>query len=314
MQLGGYVDTLRTVGNALVAAYAVARLTEFRHTAVVPHKKSAARPAEVFVLNIFGDISLVETFVVVQQNGRYVESVGAWHAVFAVVTRNSVVLHHLGSRILQEAEIIGGKRLQGSIGAQIILKMLHAGHAAEHGHHARQASGKTESPRSHTLFRLAFLEATEYSGRHVGEPASQQRLHDYGRNAAFVELTVEVFGIGVARIDLPGIFPVKIVELNLHEIPFEFIVSGEQIIKHFNIAVVRKTEIAYASGLALLKQIVEHTVFHIPVLKAFHSFSGVAHAYAVKEQVIDIVDLQLFERVFVHLNGCFAAPCFGCEV
>lgn len=125
------IDTLRTVRATLVAAYAVTCLTQFRHASVIAHEERTASTAEILVLNARRDITLVEALVVMKQNRRNVKSVRTRHAILAVVTRNRVILHHLGCRILQEAEIIGGKCLQRGVSAQIILKMLHACHAAE---------------------------------------------------------------------------------------------------------------------------------------------------------------------------------------
>ena len=45
---------------------------------------------------------------------------------------------------------------------------------------------------------------------------------------------------------------IHIVELNLHEIPAEFVVAREQIVESLDIAVIGKSQIADASRLAFL--------------------------------------------------------------
>ena len=146
----------------------MARLTQFRDTAVISHEKGPACFPVILLLHAFRDVSLIQTFIVMEQNGRNVQTIRAGHTILAVVAGNRVELHHPCSRLLQELEIVLRQRLQGSVGAQVVLQMLHTGHAAQHGMHARQAAGKTERPRSHAHLRLALLEAGYNSARHVG--------------------------------------------------------------------------------------------------------------------------------------------------
>ena len=49
-------------------------------------------------------------------------------------------------------------------------------------------------------------------------------FHNDGRNVPLHQLDVQIFGIGIPRVDLLGVFPVQIIQLNLHEVPFVFIV------------------------------------------------------------------------------------------
>ena len=214
-----------------------------------------------------------------EQNGRNVQTIRAGHTILAVVAGNRVELHHPCSRLLQELEILLRQRLQWSVGAQVVLQMLHTGHAAQHGMHARQAAGKTERPRSHAHLRLALLEAGHNGARHVGEPTAQQRFHDDSRNTALFQFAIQIFGICIPRIDLLGVLPVQIIQLDLHEVPLVFIVSGEQIIEYPDISVIRKTEIANTSRLALLQQKVEDTVIHVAVFKLLHAAT---HTHAMQ--------------------------------
>ena len=54
---------------------------------------------------------------------------------------------------------------------------------------------------------------------------------------------------------------------------------GEQIIEYPDISVIRKTEIADTSRLALLQQKVEDTVIHVAVFKLLHAAN---HTHAMQ--------------------------------
>ena len=139
---------------------------------------------------------------------------------------------------------------------------------------------------------------------------------------AFLEFTEEIFCIGVAGIDFAGMLPVHIVELNLYEVPMVFsgIVQAEQIVNHLDIAVVRPSQVADAALSLLLHAPVEHTVVEEPCVEGFHAVEVVAlqvagrHADAVKQIIVDMVGLQLLERIFEHGYAGFVAPGFGSKV
>ena len=227
-----------------------------------------------------------------QQNRRNVDAVWARHTIFAIVARNSVPLHHVSSHLLEEMEIVVGERFQWAICAQIILKMLHAGHSAEHCEHTGLAPGKAERPRSHTALGLALLQLGNDAARHIRQTSAKQRLHDYGRNSALFKLAIEILGIGVRWVYLLCIFPVEIVELNLNEVPFIFIVARQQIVEHTDIAVIGESEIANASRLALLNEEIENTILDVAILKLLHAAS---HAHSVKQHIVDVIHLKLSE-------------------
>ena len=64
-----------------------------------------------------------------------------------------------------------------------------------------------------------------------------------------------------------------------------------------------KTEIAYSSGLAFLHEEFNDSVILESLLEAFVSVE------TVKQIIIDVVDLHLFERVPVHRHGLFLRMC-----
>lgn len=111
------IYSLRAMRAALVAADAMVGLAKFRNAAVVAYQVGTAGFAILLVLRVFDYVSFIEAFVVMQEDGRDIDAVRAGHAIFAVVAGDGVVLHHHGSGILQEAEIIFGQYVQGSIGA-----------------------------------------------------------------------------------------------------------------------------------------------------------------------------------------------------
>lgn len=172
LHLLGDVDALRTVGRTLVAPDAVAGLAELRHAAVVTDKESAAGTAVVLVLTAAGHIPLVDTFVVMQQDGGYVYSVRTRHTILAVVARDGLILHHQVCRFLQEGELIFRQRMQRRIGAQVVLQMLHISHTAEDSQHTGKTSGEAERPRCHALPGFALFQLDDDVVVYFGEPSA----------------------------------------------------------------------------------------------------------------------------------------------
>ena len=72
-----------------------------------------SKETEVFFLSIH---------VLLQAFGVCVNTIGARHAVFAVVARVGVEPHHLRGGFLQECEIVFSQRFQRRICAQIVLE------------------------------------------------------------------------------------------------------------------------------------------------------------------------------------------------
>ena len=202
------VNALRTVWRALVASDAMAGLAELRHAAVVTDKESAASAAVVLVLTVTGHIPLVDTFVVMQQDGGYVYPVWAGHTILAVVAGDGLVLHHQGCRLLQEGKFVIRQRMQGRIGAQVVLQMLHISHTAENSQHTGKTSGKAERPRCHALPGFALFQLCDDVVVYFGEPSAQQRFHNDGGDVPLRQFAVEVFGIDVDARCVP---PVKVV-------------------------------------------------------------------------------------------------------
>ena len=79
--------------------------------------------------------------------------------------------------------------------------------------------------------------------------------------------------------------------LNLHKVPFVFVVVCEQIVEHRHIAVIGETEVAYSACLTLGEQEVEHAVVDIPFAQHLHAV--VAHTHGVEQIIVDVIRLQL---------------------
>lgn len=225
MQFCWNVNSLRAMGRALVAAYAMARLPELGDATVIANEESLAGATEIRVAGIKGHVALVETLVVVEQDGWDVNAVGAWHAVLAIVARDGFEPHHLSRSVLQKLEIVVRKGFKGGEGLQVILKMLHESHTAQDGVDPREAACEAERPRGHAHLGLALFEPGYDGSGDFGQSAAEQRLHDYSRDSSLCQLAVEVLGIGVPRVDLLGVFPIEVVELDLDEVPLVLIVA-----------------------------------------------------------------------------------------
>ena len=129
---------------------------------------------------------------------------------------------------------------------------------------------------------------------------------------------VEVFGVGVAGVDLLGVPPIDVVHLNHGKIPVVLVVVVNEVVEGLDIAVVRETEVADSARLALFEEKVEYAVVDVTFVEAFHAVELLAvhkggHADAVQVQVVDVVGLQFFKRVFVHAHRSFVCPLLWAE-
>ena len=90
LHLLGDVDALRAVGDAMITAYAMVRLTDGWHGAVVTHKERTAVALELIGRTVCSRHSaLRDTLVIMREDTRYVQPVRAGHAVVAGGARDS---------------------------------------------------------------------------------------------------------------------------------------------------------------------------------------------------------------------------------
>ena len=95
--------------------------------------------------------------------------------------------------------------------------------------------------------------------------------------------------------------PVHIVELNLYEVPMVFLVQFHQGIKAGLVSVKGESEISDASLLPLLHQEIHHPIVHESFIKLCHASA----ADGVEEIVVQMVGLEIVQRVMVHLQRDF---------
>ena len=100
--------------------------------------------------------------------------------------------------------------------------------------------------------------------------------------------------------------PVEIVELDLHEIPVHLsaVVHLQGVVKDGDVAVIAEAQIADGAFLFLLDEVLQDAVVDIAAVELLHGIAAASDA--VQQQVVDIGDLQLAQRVLEHLDACGA--------
>ena len=225
----------------MVAANAVVGLSKAWHAAVVAHKESLARLGVLGVLAVLNHKSLVDTFIVMAENARNIESVGARHTILAGVAR-----HHRERRVKvgylrKQVQIVVRQRFERRVCPDIVLKVFHIGHSAQNRQNARLRPCETERPRSHAGIGLALFEKGCGVVVQVGQPSAQKRFHHQNRNVAFLEFGVGVFRILVHRVHLRGVLPIDVIVLNQNEIPMVGVIQSEKIVEALAVAVERES-------------------------------------------------------------------------
>lgn len=279
-------------------------LTESWNGSVVADKIFLAKTTVFSILLVLRHGSLVDHFVEVDEDGRDIEAVRARHTVFTVVAGNGwVLLDDLGG-LLKIDHLLLAQRFERAMGSEIILQVFHVGHTAERAHDIGERSEETECPRSGTLGRTTLLQMVDDIGWELDETSAQEWFHDDGWNVALLELVVLMLDSLVV--------PVGIVHLDLNEVPMiaALVVPGHHLVKHFEASVIGKSEIADTSCLLLFDEPVENAVIHISAIEVLHTTAS----NAMEQQIIDIIRLQVAERVVKHLLACLACLCLGSEV
>ena len=166
MQLVGNRYALRTVRHTFATAYAMARLAQFRHTAVVAYEVDATRSSIVAIVAAIDHISFVQALIVVRKNCRNVDAVSTWHTVLTSRARHEREFGKLRSIFFEQSEFFVGAGVERRVGTDVVLQMFHISHAAEYGQHARERAAKTERPRSKAVVGTPALEALNQEFRH----------------------------------------------------------------------------------------------------------------------------------------------------
>ena len=157
----------------LVAADAVVSLPQTGNRTVVANKECPTGLTVIFSLLIFRYISLVDTFVIMQQHTRNIQPIRAGHTVFTVITGDGGILHHQVGCIVEELNFLLLERLQRTKRVQIVLQVFHIGHAAQDGQHSGMRSCETESPGCDAAVRLPLFETGNDMVVHFGKTSAQ---------------------------------------------------------------------------------------------------------------------------------------------
>ena len=243
LHLLGDVDALRAVAHTMVATDTMVRLTDGWHGAVITHKERTPVALELIGRTVCSRHStLRNTLVIMREDTRYVQSVRAGHAVVAGGAGDGFQFVDVSGERQEPLLFFRREGNKRRIGRDILFEVLQIRHTREDGQHAFGISRKAERPRSRRIAAVFLAHLGGDSVRLFGKTTAQQRLHDHCWNTTFVQLRVEVIGIGVARVDLVGIMPIEVVQLYLHEVPMvlAFVVPLKEGVEDLDIAVVRK--------------------------------------------------------------------------
>ena len=289
---------------------AVVGLTVAGHHAVERYEVLPTMLSVLRVTHTHRQRALVLAFIIMDEDGGDVDAIGTGHAVLTVVAGDILQTDNAVSHLaVQVVLFLFGQRLQRTVAQQVILQVLHIGHAAKHGEHTLWRTGIAEGPRGNGAFRVLLLQFAHQVLRQLYQSPAQQGFHDDGRDTELLEFGVEVAGIDVALINLVGIVPVQVVQLYLHEVPVIFVVTAQHLVEHRFLPVEREAEVADAASLTLLHQEVHHAVVHVASIELVHTAAD-----GVQQVVVQIVHLQFFHRVVVHLNSLLTAPVVAVEV
>ena len=269
-------------------------LADRRDGLVVGQQVLAARLGVILLLladhiGAGGDVVVVEL-----EDTRDVDAVRAGHAVLAARAGHQRVLDHLVGNVNQELFAFVIQRLEVQEGLQVVLQVLHVGHARQGAHHARETAHVAEGPGGDGALGLPRLELVAQLRGDLRQGAAAQRLHDHDGNLPFVQLGVEVVGAGVAS---AGMLPVHVVHLDLHEVPVVLLVQGHHVVEALLVAVEGETEVADAARLALLHEEVHDAAVLEAVLEILAVTDG------VQQVVVDVVGLEDLQRAAVHLHA-----------
>ncbi len=146
MQLGRYLDFLRTVAHTSSAGYTTVGLTQAWNSAVISVEECPALAGIVGIGGVVGLVAVDNAAVVVRENRRYVNAVGAGHAVVAVIAGYGVVASYLVGGTGEESVFFIADWLERRICGEVVGEMVHVGHAAEHREYSLGSTGEAESP------------------------------------------------------------------------------------------------------------------------------------------------------------------------
>ena len=147
-------------------------MAKFRHTAVVADEERSAHFLVVALVLRLGEVSFLDALVVVREDAGNVQAEGAGHAILARGAGDVFqVIDFLGD-VFEEVKLFICKRFHRTVGGEVVVEVVHVGHAAEGGEHVGEGAAEAERPRRHAALRLAFLHLPDDVVGHVGEAAA----------------------------------------------------------------------------------------------------------------------------------------------
>ena len=178
---------------AFAALNAMVGLAKLWHTAVVTNKEGTTCFLVVLCLLAFRNISGVDTFVIVNKDGRNVEAIGARHTIFAVVAIDGgIALDECRCFTFEPLLFFFGEGLERRVCTHIVFQVLHVCHATEDGKNFRLGTNVTECPRGNAVFGFALFEEGNDVVGNFGEASAEQRLHDDNRDVALGKFSVKI--------------------------------------------------------------------------------------------------------------------------
>ena len=162
-----------------------------------------------------------------------------------------------------------------------------------------------EGPSCRAVVRMDSLQLVSQLAGHSSKGTSAQRFHDHTLHAHLLTFPVEVLRVSINATTTPHgcMTPVQEVHLDLHEVPFVFVLTVQQPVKVAHVAMIRETQVLDASCLTFLEQEFQHAVVQETPFQCLH-----ATANAVQQVVVDVIHLQTFERLLVHTLRIVEVP------
>ena len=122
------------------------RLTHAGDGFIVFQKILAADFGVSFLLLAHHIRSGIDIVIIELENGRYVNSIRAWHTILTAGTPHERVILHLLGRNLQKLFFLIRQRLEIKERGQVVLEVIHICHTAQHTLYPRETAGKPECP------------------------------------------------------------------------------------------------------------------------------------------------------------------------
>ncbi len=177
-------------------------------------------------------------------------------AVAAARAGDGPAAAHLARDVRQHGQLLLAQRRVDAKGLDVLLDLLHVGHAGQGHHDLRHALDKAEAPLDVGLLRARGAQALLVLGCQLGELAAAHGFHDPHRDPALGQHLD--LGLGVLEL------PVKVVELDLtklHVLP----VGVQKAAHTLQAPVGREAQMPYPTCGFLFQQVLQDAVLWVQV-------------------------------------------------